>query len=90
MKHTQTEIAESFSNGKFELTFPYLSENIIWNVVGENQFTGKIEVINNCRRTSEYFKSVETNFQTEDSIVTDNKVVIRGTGEFRRDCGSGW
>ena len=36
MKHTQKEIAEAFSNGDFELTFPYLSENIIWDIVGEN------------------------------------------------------
>lgn len=85
MKHTQKEIAESFSNGNFELTFPYLSENIIWNVVGENLFKGKAEVVNNCRQTSEYFKSVETNFKTEDVIVTESKVVIRGTGEFLRD-----
>ena len=84
MKHTQKEIAESFSNGLFELTFPYLSENIIWNVVGENVFKGKAEVVDNCRQTSEYFKSVETNFKTDDIIVTENKVVIRGTGEFLR------
>ena len=85
MKFTQSEIAEAFSNGNFELTFPYLSESITWNIVGENLFTGKNEVMNNCKRTLEYFKSVETNFQTEDTITTDNKVVVRGTGEFIRD-----
>lgn len=85
MKHTKKEIAEAFSNGNFELTFPYLSDSIIWNVIGENLFTGKNEVMNNCKRTAEYFKSVETNFQTEDAIATENKVVIRGTGEFIRD-----
>ncbi|MEQ8473060.1 MAG: nuclear transport factor 2 family protein [Marinoscillum sp.] len=85
MEHTQKEIAQAFSNGNFELTFPYLSESVIWNVVGENLFKGKSEVINNCEQTAEYFKSVETNFQTEDSIVADNKVIIRGTGEFIRE-----
>jgi len=85
MKHTKKEIAESFSNGNFQLTFPYMSENIIWNVVGENLFKGKNEVINNCQQTAEYFESVETNFKTEDSIVADNKVIIRGTGEFLRN-----
>lgn len=85
MKHTQKEIAESFSNGNFELTFPYLSENIVWNVVGDNLFNGKIEVIENCKQTSEYFKSIETDFKTEDVIVADYKIIIRGTGEFTRD-----
>ncbi len=85
MKHSIKDIAESFSNGNFEMTFPYLSENIIWNVIGENQFNGKSEVVNNCKQTSKYFKSVETDFKTEDIIVTDFKVVIRGSGEFLRD-----
>ncbi len=85
MKHTQKEIAEAFSNGDFELTFPYLSENIIWDIVGENLLKGKAAVVNNCRQTSEYFNSVETNFNTEDIIVSECKVVIRGTGEFLRD-----
>lgn len=85
MKHAQKEIAESFSNGNFELTFPYLAENIVWNVVGENLFNGKIKVIENCKQTSEYFKSIETDFKTEDVIVAEDKVIIRGTGEFIRD-----
>lgn len=85
MKTLQKDIAESFSNGNFEQTFPHLSENIIWNVIGENQFKGKSEVVENCKKTAEYFKSVQTDFKTEDVIVSDNKVVIRGTGEFIRD-----
>jgi hypothetical protein len=85
MRHSQKEIAEAFSIGNFELTFAYLSNNIVWDVVGENLFKGKSAVINNCKQTSEYFKSAETNFKTEDSIAADNKVIIRGTGEFKRD-----
>ena len=84
-KHSKKVIAESFSNGIFELAYPYLSENIEWNVIGESQFKGKSEVIENCNQTAEYFKSIETNFKTEDIIVVDNKIVIRGSGEFLRD-----
>lgn len=82
---TQKEIAESFSNGNFEFTFPYLSENIIWNVVGENIFKGKKSVVANCLQTAEYFNSVHTVFNTDEIIETDNKVVISGTAEFMRD-----
>jgi hypothetical protein len=85
MKPSPREIAEAFSNGNFEQTFPYLSEDIVWNVIGENFFKGKSDVVENCRQTAEYFKSVQTDFKTEDVIVADNKVVIRGTGEFFRD-----
>ena len=41
---TQVQIAEAFSNGNFEFTYPFLSKNIVWNVVGKNLFKGKIEV----------------------------------------------
>lgn len=85
MKHSQRELAEFFSNGNFEQVFPYLSESIIWKVIGESLFEGKAEVVNNCRKTSEYFKSVQTDFKTEEIIETDNRVIVRGTGEFLRD-----
>ena len=39
------EIAVSFSNGNFELAFPYLSENITWNIIGENVLIEKGEDI---------------------------------------------
>lgn len=84
-KHLQKEISVSFSNGNFELAFPYLSENITWNVVGANVFNGKLDVVENCVRTAQYFKSVQTDFRIEDIIVADNKVVIRGIGEFISD-----
>ena len=85
IKHSQKEIAEAFSNGDFELTFPYLSDSVIWDIIGDKLLKGKNEVLENCTRTSEYFKSIETNFKTEDIIATDNKVVIKGMGEFFRD-----
>ncbi|MEM8969022.1 MAG: nuclear transport factor 2 family protein, partial [Bacteroidota bacterium] len=81
----QRDIAVAFSNGDFEQIYPYLSETITWNIIGEEVFQGKSKVVENCKRTAEYFGSVETDFRTEDTIVTNNKVVVRGTGEFKRD-----
>ncbi len=80
--HLQKEIATSFSNGDFDFVFPYLSHNIIWTVIGTNKFIGKSEVVANCKQTTEYFKSVQTKFKTEDIIVTNQKVIVRGTAEF--------
>ena len=78
----QKEIAESFSTGNFEFTFPYLSEKITWIIFGENEFKGKSTVVANCEQTSEYFQSIQTNFTIEDTIITNNKVVVRGRAEF--------
>jgi hypothetical protein len=85
MPPTQQQIAEAFSNGNFELAFPYLSEKITWNVVGENVFKGKESVIANCKQTADYFNSVQTVFNTDEVIASNNKVVVSGTAEFIKD-----
>ena len=84
-KNKQKEIAVAFSNGNFELSYPYLADNITWIVVGENQFTGKQAVMANCEQTAVYFRSVTTNFQTLNVIAGANRVAVNGTAEFLRD-----
>ena len=82
MSLTLKQIAASFSVGQFDKVYLHLSENIIWNVVGENSFVGKKSVIDNCEQVAAYFKSVTTNFTTENMIVDHNRVAIEGTAEF--------
>jgi hypothetical protein len=41
MNYSKKEIAVLFSEGKFDKTTDYLSNTIVWNVVGENIFNGK-------------------------------------------------
>ncbi len=85
MEHSKKEIAELFSNGKFDKTMDYLSDEIVWNIVGENIFDGKKAVMENCEQTAEYFTFVETDFKTNDILISENKVIIIGTAEFKRD-----
>lgn len=82
---TQKQIAEAFSSGNFELTFPYLADNVQWTVVGDNFFEGKQTVMDNCGQIASYFKSITTNFKTINSIAGNNRVAINGTAEFIRD-----
>jgi len=85
MELSKKEIAELFSNGKFDKTLEYLSKDVVWNIIGENIFDGKKAVTENCEQTAEYFKSVETDFKTDKIIASDNKVIVIGTAEFKRD-----
>ena len=83
-KNSIQEIAVNFSNGQFEIVLPFLSENIIWNIIGEKVYKGKTAVIANCKQTASYFNTVETDFKTNDVIVSDSKVIVRGIGDFYR------
>ena len=82
---TKKEIASAFSNGRFDETFPYLSEDAVWTVVEENTFTGKQAIVDNCLQVGAYFKSVTTHFKTLHVIGEGNKVVVSGSAEFTRN-----
>lgn len=82
---TTKQIAELFSAGQFEETYPYLSENIEWNVFGEKMLKGKKAVIEDCNRTAQYFKSVTTDFRTYNVIEEASRIAIHGRAEFIRD-----
>ncbi|WP_107038646.1 nuclear transport factor 2 family protein [Brumimicrobium mesophilum] len=84
MKLSIKEIAENFSKGEFERVTDFLSENVVWNIVGENKFQGKNAVIKNCNQTATYFKTIDTDFRTKDVLVLENKVIITGTAEFSK------
>ncbi len=82
---TRTELAKAFSNGEFEKTNNFISENAVWNVVEENAFIGKQAILDNCEQVGNYFQSVTTEFKTLNIITDGNKVVINGTAEFLRE-----
>lgn len=85
MKLTKREISEAFSLGNFEITFPYLDENIEWNIVGENIFKNRKAVVEHCQQTSKYFQTVTTNFRSYNVIEDKNLIAVNGTAEFLRD-----
>jgi len=82
---TKTDIAKAFSNGEFEKTFDFLSDNAEWTIIEENSFTGKEAIIDNCEQVGNYFKSVTTIFKMQNIIADGNKVVINGTADFLKD-----
>lgn len=81
----QKKIAEAFSNGNFEVAFPYLSETIEWNKIGEETLMGKDNVIESCKEVAEYFKGITTKFKTLNVIAENNIVVVNGTAEFLKN-----
>ena len=85
MNPSKKEIAQLFSNGQFDQVMDYLSDTVIWNIIGENKFKGKKAVQKNCEQTLIYFNSVQTIFKTDEVVVSNNQVVITGTAEFKRD-----
>ncbi|MES2588428.1 MAG: hypothetical protein V4622_05555 [Bacteroidota bacterium] len=82
---TKIELAKAFSNGEFEKTFEFISENAEWIVIEEDKFIGKQAIIDNCKQVEMYFKSVTCDFKTLNIISEGNKIAINGTAEFFRE-----
>lgn len=84
---TNQEIAEAFSAGKFQITFPFLADNIEWNIVGENLLQGKESVMQYGDQTAKYFTEVTTEFTMDNLVVGNNCVAIDGTAVFTKKDG---
>src|SRR5690606_26219566 len=82
---TKSEIAKAFSNGEFKKTYKFISDSAEWTVIEEDSFKGKQAIIENCEQVGSYFKSITTDFKTQNIIESGNKVVISGTAEFLKD-----
>lgn len=75
-------MAKAFSEGKFETVFPFMSEDIKWNIIGNRVLNGKESVISFCGETQKYFSEVKTVFKTSNIISDKECVAIDGTAEF--------
>ena len=82
MELTNEQIAEAFSRHDFEASYPYLTEDIRWNIVGERLVEGKEEVIVVCRESAAYLTGVTTDFVKFRTVVTDDCVVVDSVAEY--------
>ena len=48
------EIAEAFSRHTFPEVYPYLVEEVRWDIVGDRQVVGREDVVSTRERSAEY------------------------------------
>ncbi|WP_126974292.1 nuclear transport factor 2 family protein [Gynurincola endophyticus] len=78
-------VAKNISLGNFKAAYDYLTENVVWNIVGEKLLAGIDHVKEYCETTAAYFESVETDFIIEKIIEDEHHVVVTGNARFVRD-----
>lgn len=82
MNLTTAQIAEAFSRHDFATTYPYLSDDVQWNLVGKETLSGKETVITTCEQSAAYLKTVTTTFSRFFVVVGDNGVVIDSISDY--------
>jgi ketosteroid isomerase-like protein len=76
------QIAQAFSAGRFSECYPFLADDVRWEVIGERLLTGKEAVMQFCDQTAAYFASVSTQFQVHNVIAQHDAVAINGHATF--------
>jgi limonene-1,2-epoxide hydrolase len=76
------QIAGAFSHHDFEAAYPYLADDIRWNIVGERLVEGKERVIAVCRESAAYLTDVTTDFVKFRTVATDDCIVIDSIAEY--------
>jgi hypothetical protein len=82
MEMTIKQIAEDFSRHRFEATFPFITDNIRWNIVGGEVIVGKEKVVENCKQSLSYLSTVTTNFTEMLLLDFENNIIVESIAEY--------
>lgn len=76
------QIAEAFSRHRFTEAYPYLLDDVRWNLVGDKEVVGREDVVSTCEQSAEYLAGVTTRFSKFKIVVGEDGVVIDSEAEY--------
>ncbi len=89
MSQSIAETAEAFSRHQFARCYPYLADDVRWDIVGDRQIDGRTAVIDLCEESAGHLRTVRTDFSAfrvviaADCVVTDSRATYVGPdGDF--------
>src|SRR5712692_3689409 len=77
------QIAEAFSSHRFVVTYPYLADEIKWNIVGKEELMGREAVIDRCAEAAKFLETVSTTFTKLKINRAETFVVVEGVVQFQ-------
>jgi SnoaL-like domain len=75
-------IAEAFSGHRFPETYPHLSPNVHWTVIGASTLDGRDAVVAACERSATELAGVTTTFRAFRSIASGDTVVVESLADY--------
>ncbi len=77
------QIAETFCSWKFAETFPYMAEEIKWNVINRAELLGRDAVIEQCGKAIKFLDTVEGTVTRLKSSRSGDTVFVEAAAQFR-------
>jgi limonene-1,2-epoxide hydrolase len=87
MSLANTQVAEAFSRHDFAATYPYLADDIRWDLVGGQPIVGKRAVIAACTEPAGFLDAMTTTFRSLRVIADADHVVIDSVAEHADGSG---
>ncbi|MBC7877919.1 MAG: nuclear transport factor 2 family protein [Anaerolineales bacterium] len=77
------QIAEAFCSHRFAETYPYMADEIKWNIVGREELVGREAVIDQCNQSAKYLETVSTTITKLKIYHAETRVVVEGAAQFQ-------
>lgn len=77
------QIAEAFCNYRFAETYPYLADEIKWNIVGTEELVGREAVIDRCAASAKFLETVSPTITKLKINSAETCVVVEGAAQFQ-------
>ena len=84
----EERIARAFSSHDFEAAYPFLAEDIVWDLVGEAPLSGKAAVVDACARSTAELESVTTSFRSFRVVVGRDAAVVDSVADYTDSDGA--
>jgi ketosteroid isomerase-like protein len=88
MADTNQEIAEAFSQHRFDEALPHLSDGVVWSLVGADALTGPDAVAEACRSTAAELDGTTTRFTQFRTVAAGDTVVVDSVAEYTDASGT--
>jgi hypothetical protein len=83
MSLNMEQIAEAFCSHRFGETYPYMADEIKWNMIGREELTGREAVIDQCKQSVKFLETVSTTLAKPKIYRAENCVVLEGAAQFQ-------
>ena len=77
------QIAEAFCSYRFAVTYPYMADEIKWNIVGREELVGREAVIDRCDTSAKFLETVSATITKLKINRSETFVVVEGSAQFQ-------
>jgi hypothetical protein len=77
------QIAEAFCSYRFAVTYPYMADEIKWNIVGQEELLGRKAVIDRCDKSTKFLETVSPTITKLEINRAETFVVVEGAAQFQ-------